>query len=79
MPRFHKGVPPPINRNPLVVRLVELMNEQAVDTIDLCKAAGVSLTSIHAWRTKSNPNITNLEAVLNVLGYTLAIVRREDV
>ena len=79
MPKFHKGVPPPVNNNPLVVQLVDLMNEQEIDTIDICESAGVSLTSIHAWRTKSNPNITNLEAVLNVLGYTLAIVKLEDV
>ena len=79
MPKFRKGIPPPVNRNPLVVRLVELMNEQEVDTIDLCESAGVSHTSIHSWRVKSNPNIANLEAVLNVLGYTLAIVKLEDV
>jgi len=78
MPKFRKGIPSPINRNPLVVRLVELMNEQEVDTIDLCDSAGVSHTSIHSWRIKSNPNIANLEAVLNVLGYTLVIRKLDD-
>ena len=80
MPKFRTGsIPTPVNTNPLIVQLVELMNEQEVDTIDLCESAGVSHTAIHSWRTKSNPNSTNLEAVLNVLGYTLAIVRLEDV
>ena len=78
MPKFHKGIPPPINTHPLVVRLVELMNENEVDTIDLCESAGVSHTSIHSWRIKSNPNIANLEAVLNVLGYGLVIRKLDD-
>ena len=79
MPRFPKGsIPSPINNNPLIKRLVDLMNEQEVDTIDLCESAGVSHTSIHSWRIKSNPNIANLEAVLNVLGYGLVIRKLDD-
>ena len=80
MPRFPKGnIPAPVNNNPLIVQLVDLMSETEIDSYDLCRRAGVSTASIHSWRTKSNPNITNLEAVLNVLGYTLAIVKLEDV
>ena len=80
MPRFPKGsIPSPINNNPLIKRLVDLMNETEIDSYEVCRQAGVSTASIHAWRTKSHPNITNLEAVLNVLGYKLAIVRLDDV
>ena len=80
MPKFRTGsIPTPVNTNPLIVQLVELMNETEIDSYEVCRQAGVSTASIHAWRTKSNPNITNLEAVLNVLGHKLAIVRLEDV
>ena len=80
MPRFRIGyIPPPLNRNPLIKRLVDLMNQAGADSQELARQAGVSLGTINAWRTRTNPNITNLEAVLNVLGYELAIIKRKDV
>jgi len=63
------------NTNPLVVRLIELMDAARIDGHVLSKRAGLSETTIRSWRVKNNPNITSLEAVLNVLGYGLTIKR----
>ena len=80
MPKFPRGqVPPPINNNPLIVRLVELINEAEIDGNDLCDRAGISLTSVTSWRYRTNPSIVNLEAVLNVLGHRLVIEKLDDV
>ena len=80
MSRFAPGrIPPPSNPSPLIARLVELMNSAGIGCQDLCQAAGVSASSIHAWRTRSNPTVNNLEAVLNALGYELTIRKQADV
>lgn len=80
MSRFAPGrIPVPSNQNPLVARLVELMNFAEIGCHELCRSAGVSASSIHAWRTRSNPTVANLEAVLNALGYELTIRKRDHV
>ena len=74
-----RNLPLPRNTNPLIVRLVELINESGTDSHELCRRAGLGTGTIHAWRNQTNPNISNLEAVLNALGYELTIQRRADV
>jgi DNA-binding phage protein len=74
-----RKLPPPRNTNPLIVRLVELINDGGIDSFELCRRAGLGTGAIHAWRHHSNPGVNNLEAVLNALGYELKIERRENV
>jgi len=74
-----RDLPPPRNTNPLIVRLVELINDGDIDSHELCRRAGLAAGAIYAWRHHSNPGVNNLEAVLNALGYELTIERREGV
>lgn len=46
---------------------------------DLAKKAGVSSSAMRKWRKgERNPRISELEAVVNAMGYRLKIVEGED-
>tara|TARA_R100000808_G_C2141895_1_gene149720 strand:- start:135 stop:368 length:234 start_codon:yes stop_codon:yes gene_type:complete len=75
MPRA-RTIPAPKNKNPLIAELVRIMNDQGVESIALCDAAGIAPCSISSWRLRHNPTIHNFEAALNVLGYELSIRKR---
>ncbi len=59
--------------NPLVNLLIEKMNEQGVGVVEMCREAGISRDTFSMWNRTVSPNLTSLEACLNVLGYRLAI------
>ena len=59
--------------HPLVRRLYELIAEHQVALEDLSDRTGVALSTIYRWRSDRAPTVHNLEAVFNVLGYTLYI------
>ena len=71
-------VPRPIPRgaDPRVKRLFEEMLAQKMPAQRLGKLAGISDKTIRDWQTKT-PSVANLEACLNVLGLTLAVVPLE--
>jgi hypothetical protein len=63
----------PDHVHPLVKRFFELLDASEMLACELCLAAGVANSTVSNWRRYS-PQLASLEAVLNVLGYRLAIV-----
>ena len=53
------------------------IDESEMKERELCGSAGISQSSLHLWRDGGYPRIDTLERVLNVLGYELAIKKRE--
>lgn len=64
--------------HPLVKRLLELMHEQRCTVLDMSERAGMTRTTITKWKTRFNPQLSMLEACLNVLGYELYIRKIRD-
>lgn len=67
--------------HPACHRLVHVIwreiNDQRVCQEDLAKRAGVSASAIRKWRQgQRSPNLNDLEAVLNVLGYAVTVRQR---
>lgn len=60
-----------------VARLDELLGEKGVPAYKAATKAGLSINVISAWRNGKEPSVGNLDAVLNVLGYKLAVVPLE--
>lgn len=71
-----KTVTVPPQAHPLVKFVFTEMIRQQVTYCDLVDRAGVDRNTIRAWRTRNSPNLTNIEAVLNVLGYDIKPIRR---
>ena len=63
----------------LVRLLYDLINQQEQGLRSVSQRSGVSSSTIHSWRYRRSPTVTNFQAVLNSLGYELVIRRREDV
>ena len=53
--------------------LDEELIRQKVSAHKVAKAAGLCDPAISTWRRGSSPSIGNFDAVLNVLGYRLAV------
>lgn len=73
-------VPPIENRavHPIIRFIWRKMNEEMWSQEDLAQKAGVSSSAMRKWRRgERNPRISELEAVVNAMGYRLVI--REDV
>ena len=69
----------PVRAHPLVRALYDEMNRQQIGVLDLSERAGVNPNTLKDWRTRTVPNVANLNACLNVLGLELTIRKvRED-
>ena len=65
-------------QHPAVVFLDARINERRLSAQGICDQAGLGRGTISRWRTEGHsPSVGNLEAVLNVLGYRLAVVPLE--
>jgi hypothetical protein len=65
-------VPP--NINPLVRELFEIFNRDNLLTLNkICEKSGIAADTISQWRYGHAPQLTSFEAVLNAVGYELAI------
>lgn len=54
------------------------INRQKCSQHDVCARSGVSASAMRKWRLNSrNPRITELEAVVNALGYRI-VLRADD-
>lgn len=55
-------------------RLFVEMNKQQIGLLDMADRSGVNKNTIHDWKTRSMPNLQNIEACYSVLGlrFTLA-------
>ena len=62
--------------HPLVKQTFELARESKLSQRQISSEAGLVVRLFYHWSHRSVPIITNLEAVLNVLGYKLQIVKK---
>ena len=60
--------------NWLVRIFYDLCDEQRASVVDVADRAGLGRGTVSRWQAENSPRVTSLEAVLNVLGYRLAIV-----
>ena len=76
-PYRHKNMPKVVG-HPLVGRLIREMMHVGLSENEMAKQSGINRQTLNAWRLRTNPKITDLEACFNVLGYTLEPVRKKD-
>ena len=62
--------------HPLVKQTFDLARESELSQRQISSEAGLVVSLFYHWSRRSVPIITNLEAVLNVLGYELQIVKK---
>ena len=62
-----------LNNNPIVRFLFSEIERRKINHRDLSAEAGIGHTSLSGWRRRTMPRVDDLEAVLNVLGYSLAL------
>ena len=83
-PILYRPLEIPTTGHPAVRRLFELMVQQQAMIKTVAQRAGVSSTAMKGWKRKAcggqrtTASIDNIEACLNVLGYTLAVVPKKD-
>lgn len=66
--------PMPTKGHPLVVQMRELVVHHGLGIGDVTYRAGLGHSVVSRWSQAGNPTVPNLEAVLGVMGYRLAIV-----
>ena len=62
----------------LVKELYTIMNRDALMIKDVAEGSGVSKATVSDWRYSRSPSLQTFEAVLNNMGYKLAIVPQDD-
>lgn len=76
--RKFRAISIPAYVNPIVRTLFEQMNREQLGVLDMSERSGINKNTIKEWRSRSLPNIANLEACYNVLGLTLKPTRMHD-
>ena len=69
---------PPEKAHPLVRFLYDECNRQQVSIRSVSEQSGVSESIINLWRTQGEPRLSNIEACLNVLGFTILTPTRKE-
>lgn len=75
--RFYR-IRVPARAHPLVRQLFETANDHRLCLIDLAERSGVNPNTLKDWRTRTVPNVANLQAAGNVLGLELVWRRIRD-
>lgn len=75
--RWRGKLPVPRHAHPFVRRVVAELNRQDMTMAEASAEAGLHKARIRTWCHHANPRIDELEAVLNVMGLSLAIVPRD--
>lgn len=60
--------------DPLVAEMLALLERYKKG--EILRRAGVAKCTVGQWRKGQNPNVANARAVLNAMGYDIAVVRR---
>jgi transcriptional regulator with XRE-family HTH domain len=69
----------PAQAHPIVRFIFQEINAQRVPQEELAERSGVSSSTIRKWRRRERtPNMLQVEAVLNTLGYDLCIAESRD-
>ena len=63
--------------NPICAFLFQKMEKQDMSISHMARVAGVSRRALHSWKNENSPQLTSIEACLNVVGYTLKPVLME--
>lgn len=66
------------NNHHIIQFLSREMHSQQMTSIDMCTRAGLSKDTMKWWRHHTMPRINDVEAALNVLGYTLTVRRKKQ-
>jgi hypothetical protein len=69
----------PKHVHPLVELIFKEMAWQELSRPKLARLAGIAENTIQNWRRCATPNLQNVEACLNVLGYELTVTQKEKV
>lgn len=65
--------------HPFIYWIWTEMNKQCASQEDIAKRSGVSSSTMRKWRLGvRSPRVMELEAVINALGYQLAVRRKKD-
>ena len=64
--------------HPLARHFFELASKSGRSLNDIAAEAGIHPKTFGSWKQKFSPQIENLEAALNALGYRLAVVRGHE-
>ena len=64
----------PAHAHPLVRLLFQELRTKQIPMHDLCRRSGLSINTVINWRAANAPNLTNIEAALNAIGYDLVAV-----
>jgi DNA-binding phage protein len=76
-PKTYFRKPPHPDQHPLIKQLDQIVAAGHTNPKEICDRAGVDRDWLYRRRRGASlPNIGNFDAVLNVLGYRLAIVRK---
>jgi hypothetical protein len=74
MPRFRTLKQVDVEVHPLVSFIMTKMEEQRIPYAEMCIEAKVSERTLRRWRMgQTMPAIDDIERVINVLGYSLAV------
>lgn len=57
--------------HPLVKLIYRVMKMEQLTLLDIEERSGVNRNTVRSWKSKRNASIQNMEAVLNVMGYSL--------
>lgn len=68
----------PESCHPLVRKLLEIMNRDMTCMREVERRAGLRPGTIGGWRRRSSPQLVNIEACFNVLGYGLTVKEKRE-
>lgn len=74
--RNHVTIPP--DAHPMVQFIYAEIERQGLCIGDVADLVGVPYKTISSWRSKHNPNLENLQACLNVLGFQLSVEKLDE-
>jgi hypothetical protein len=72
-PRLRQHTVPP-HTHPLVRLLFQELRTRQIPMHDLCSRSGLSINTVINWRAANTPNLINIEAALNAIGYDLVAI-----
>jgi transcriptional regulator with XRE-family HTH domain len=73
-----KPISVPSNAHPLVQQVFVLLDKTGMTYQELADRAKISPRLLERWRGNVQPQIGNLEKVLNALGYNIVIYRNHN-
>jgi len=76
--RWRGKLPLPSHSHPLVRQFIGELNAQMTTIRECATRAGLGPKTVCDWRYRTNPNLANFDAALNVLGLELCIRPRRE-